>query len=170
MRSIVIFFLTLFGGFSASAQHALDFGLGASVNVGLQNEWAVQLKSQYHFNEKWSLFADYNLFFRRDVNTQNTEKYHEIALGGSYHVIHYQSIKIYTGLAYVFNDFPIQENNPDTSSLYKNSGTVNHLAKIQLLGTLPLGEKVLLFSEINLKSAGRRYDTFSFGLIYRLNS
>jgi len=169
VRKIIVVF-ALFGGFSAFAQKALDFGIGSTISIGLQDEWAVHLKSQYHFNEKWSVFTDYNLFFRRDVVAQNTENFHEFALGANYQLFNVQTLEIYGGLGYLVNNFPIQENNPDTSDLYFTTGNLNHAAEIKFLGTLPIGEKIHLFSEINFKSFGKRYDTFSFGLIYRIDN
>jgi hypothetical protein len=167
-KAIII--IALFGGFSALAQKALDFGLGATISIGLQDEWAVHLKSQYHFNKKWSAFADYNLFFRRDVIAQNTENFHELGLGVNYQLFNIQTLEIYGGLGYLVNNFPIQDNNPDTSDFFITTGNSNHAAEIKFLGTLPIGDKIFIFSEINFKSFGKRYDTFSFGLIYRIEN
>ena len=63
LKSTVLFIVTLFGGFSAFSQKAIDFGLGATISTGLQDEWAIHLKSQYHFHTKWNTYGEYNLFF-----------------------------------------------------------------------------------------------------------
>ena len=168
LKKVFVILITLLGGFSCYAQKSIDFGLGTSVSIGFQNEWALQLKSQYHFQEKWALYADYNLYFRRDVEAQNTEKYHEFGLGANYKIISFSNIDLYGGAGYLVNNFPIQNNNPDTSNLYFTTGSLNHSAQLKLAGTYPLGKKTLIYSELNIKSLGRRYDTFAFGLIYRL--
>ena len=165
-----LFILSLFiGGFSAFSQQAVDFGLGANISTGLQDEWGVHLKSQYHLNEKWNLYGEYNLFFRRDVIAQNTETYHAFGLGANYQIFQVSTANIYAGLGYVANNFPIDERNPDTTELFVSTGNINHAANLKLMGILPLGEHLHLFAEYNIRSFGKRYDTFTFGFIYRLS-
>lgn len=165
----ILLIIALFGGFTAFSQKAIDFGLGATISTGLQDEWGIHLKSQYHFNEKWSTYAEYNLFFRRDVIAQNTETYHGFGVGANYQLMKISTVKIYTGLGYTANNFPIDKQNPDTSNLFFTTGSLNHAAQLKFLGTLPLGERLHLFAEYNIRTFGKRYDTFTFGFIYRLS-
>ena len=169
LKSTVLFIVTLFGGFPAFSQKAIDFGLGATISTGLQDEWAIHLKSQYHFHTKWNTYGEYNLFFRRDVIAQNTETYHAFGVGVNYQLWEVSTAKIYTGLGYTANNFPIDKRNPDTSKLFASTGNLNHAAQLKFLGTLPLGEHLHLFAEYNITSFGKRYDTFTFGFIYRLS-
>ncbi len=152
-----------------SAQ-AFDFGGGATVSVGLQDEWAVNMRAQYHQDRAWSYLAAYNLFFRRDVTTQNTETFSEFGASVNYKLLTIEPITILGGLGYTLNNFEMRKNHPDTSNLFFETGNFNHGAELKFLGYLPIGKAFRLFAEFNLKSFGRRYDSFTFGLVYRIQA
>ncbi|HET8838547.1 MAG TPA: hypothetical protein VFM82_06075, partial [Flavobacteriaceae bacterium] len=153
---------------SASQTPSFDFGPGAVISVGFQEEWAMNVRAQYHTGKKWVYLAEYNLFFRRDVASQNTETFGEVALTANYELFEFQGVSIYGGIGYTVNSFIINEHDPDTSNLYLAGGRFNHGAQLKFLGILPLGDRIKLFSDLNLKSFGRRYDTFSFGVLYSI--
>lgn len=135
--------------------------------MGFQEEWAVGVRAHFH-QEKWSYLGEYNLFFRRNITAQNTETFSEVAIGANYYLTKLLGFSIYAGLGYVGNNFDINENDPDTSNLYLESGSFNHGAQLKFLGNLPLSQRVKLYAEMNFKSFGRRYDTFAFGLLYSI--
>lgn len=147
---------------------SFDFGAGAIISVGFQEEWGVDIRAHFHTNEKLSFSGAYNLFFRRDVTSQNTETFNEVALNVNYKLMEIIAISIFGGVGYVGNNFEMNHRDLDTSKLYFESGNINHGAQIKFLGTLPLGTHINIFAEMNLKSFGRRYDTFAFGLVYRI--
>lgn len=146
---------------------AFDFGAGTAISVGFQDEWAVGVRTHYHWN-RWSGLAEYNLFFQRDATSQNTAHFNEIALGVNYYLTGILGISVSAGLGYVGNNFDLNENDPDTSTLYFKSGNFNHGAQLKLLGNIPLGKRIKIYAEMNFKSFGRRYDTFAFGLLYSI--
>lgn len=164
-----VFLILLLFSNLLSAQ-AIDFGGGATLSVGLQDEWAVNMRAQYHEEKQWSYLAEYNLFFRRDVTTQNTETFSEFAASINYQLLEFGKISILGGLGYTANNFEMNKKDPDASNLFFETGKLNHGAQLKFLGFLPLGKAFKLFAELNLKSFGRRYDTFTFGLIYRIQT
>lgn len=147
---------------------SFDFGAGAIISVGFQEEWGVDVRAHYHHTEKWGFSGEYNIFFRRDVTSQNTETFNEITLNANYKLMEIVGISIFGGLGYTGNNFDLNDRDPDTSTLYFESGNFNHGAQIKLLGNMPIGTHVKIFAEMNLKSFGRRYDTFVFGLLYSI--
>ncbi len=153
---------------STAQTPSFDFGPGAVVSVGFQEEWALDVRAQYGSGKKWTYLAEYNLFFRRDVTAQNTETFGEIALTANYELFKISGISFSGGIGYTVNSFNMNERDPDTSNLFFESGRYNHGAQLKFLGILPLGDRIKLFSDLNLKSFGRRYDTFSFGLLYSI--
>ena len=155
-------------GKTAAQNPSFDFGPGAVISVGFQDEWALDVRTHYRAREKWIFSGEYNLFFRRDVTSQNTESFTEIALTANYKLFDISGISVYGGIGYTGNNFDVNESDPDTSTLYFETGNINHGAQIKFLGILPLGKRIKLFSELNLKSFGRRYDTFAFGLLYSI--
>lgn len=166
---LFVFCSCLFFFGKATAQTAsLDFGAGAVISVGFQDEWGIGVRSHYHTNEKWGFSGEYTIFFRRDVTAQNTETFNEVLVSANYKLMEILGVSIFGGLGYTGNNFELNERDPDTSTLYLESGNFNHGAQIKFLGNLPLGTHMKLFAEMNLKSFGRRYDTFAFGLLYSI--
>lgn len=154
---------------NATAQiPSIDFGTGAVISVGFQEEWAIGLRAKYHSRKKWSYLGEYNLFFRRDVTAQNTETFGEVALTLNHKLLKINKINIYLGIGYVANNFNMNKMDPDTSGLFIKNGNFNHGAQLKFSGNLPIGKRLKLFADLNLKSFGRRYDTFSFGLLYSI--
>lgn len=153
-------------GFFGNAQQALDFGVGSSISVGLQEEWSVNLRGGYEY-DRWNFVGEYDLFFRRDVTTQNTETYTGIGVSGNYRILEISAINVFGGFGYTGNNFPMDKRNPNTTNIWVSSGDFNHGFELKFIGVLPLG-KLQLFSAMNFKSFGRRYDTFTFGLLYSI--
>ena len=153
---------------STAQTPSIDFGPGAVISVGFQEEWALDVRAQYQTAKKWNFSGEYNLFFRRDVTSQNTETFGEIAFTANRELFRIFGIDIFWGIGYVANDFEMNENDPDTSNLFFESGRFNHGAQLKFSGILSWGDRIKLFSDLNLKSFGRRYDTFSFGLLYSI--
>ena len=169
MKKIFLLFgFCIFFFQNATAQRAFDFGAGAVISVGFQEEWGVDVRGHYHINENWGFSGEYNLFFRRDVTAQNTETFSEITLNANYKLMEIMGISVFGGIGYAANNFDMNDRDPDTSKLYFETGKYNHGAQIKFLGNLPLGKHIKVFAELNLKSFGRRYDTFAFGLLYSI--
>lgn len=168
LRLLLFFLLLLWSFGEAKAQFSsFDFGAGTAISVGYQDEWALGVRAHYH-QEGWSYLGEYNLFFRRDVTSQNTHTFNEIAVSANYYLTDLFGISIFSGLGYVGNNFDINENDPDTSKLYVESGNFNHGLQLKFLGNIAFSARVKLYAEINFKSFGRRYDTFAFGLLYSI--
>ncbi|HET8809659.1 MAG TPA: outer membrane beta-barrel protein [Flavobacteriaceae bacterium] len=167
-KYLLLFGFCVFFFENSIAQRAFDFGGGALISVGFQEEWGVDVRAHYHTNEKWGFSGEYNLFFRRDVTSQNTETFSEITLNVNYKLMEIVGISVFGGLGYTGNNFDMNQRDPDSSNIYFETGNFNHGAQIKFLGNLPLGKSVKLFAELNLKSFGRRYDTFVFGLLYSI--
>lgn len=165
--SFLILICCLLGIFKVNAQDALDFGLGAAISVGYQDEWAADLRMGYEHNS-WNYLAEYNLFFRRDVTSQNTDTYNEIGLSLNYKLIDFSEIHIFGGLGYVGTNFPLNKKDPGATNLFFKTGNFKNGFQVKFFGFLPFNGRLKLFSEMNFKSFGRRYDTFAFGLLYRI--
>lgn len=167
-KLLFLYCCILFLGKASAQTASLDFGAGAIISVGFQDEWGIGIRSHYHTHEKWGFSGEYNIFFRRDVTAQNTETFKEVVVSANYKLMEILGVSIFGGLGYTGNNFELNERDPDTSTLYLESGNFNHGAQLKLLGNLPLGTHMKLFAEMNLKSFGRRYDTFAFGLLYSI--
>ncbi|PKP26363.1 MAG: hypothetical protein CVU03_03800 [Bacteroidetes bacterium HGW-Bacteroidetes-2] len=158
--------LCFFSNRSFGQQDTFDFGVGPFISVGLQQEWAIQLRAGYHTFHKFYYLAEYSSYFRR--NKGNNEQFSEIGLSVNYPIFKILRIKVFGGLGYVLYLEPINKSGSDTTTFFINSGDVSHGLQLKFNGRLPLSERLYLFAEYNFKSFGKRFDTFGFGLLYSI--
>lgn len=158
--------LSFFSNRSYGQQDAFDFGVGPFISVGLQQEWAAQLRAGYHTFHKFYYLAEYSSYFRR--NQGNNEQFSEIGISANYPMFTILGIKVFGGLGYVLYLEPINKSGSDTTTFFISSGDANHGLQLKFNGRLPLSEHLFLFMEYNFKSFGKRFDTFGFGLLYSI--
>lgn len=146
---------------------SIDFGLGAVISVGLQEEAGFDVRFQYTNPTKIkTVIAEYNRFFVKEF--ENTEVYNELAASYNLRLFHWETLSITAGVGYVVNDYQVLSRARDTSNLFFSTGDVNHAGFLKLRGLYNITTPIHVFAELNLKSFGKRYDTFIFGLTYSL--
>jgi len=172
MKKLVIFLLCIssFEGFSQDLIYdhgSIDFGLGAIISVGLQEEVGFDIRFQYTSSSKKTTYiAEYNRFFIKEF--ENTEVYNEFGVSYNLRLIHWEGLSITGGVGYVGNDYEVLSRAEDTSNLFFSTGNFNHAAALKLRGLYNITTPIHVFVELNLKSFGKRYDTVIFGLTYSL--
>ncbi|TGV01491.1 hypothetical protein [Flavivirga rizhaonensis] len=165
-------FLTLiwfvcFCSFSQDYENgSVDFGVGAAISVGLQEEVGFDMRLQYQPSTKKSTYiAEYNRFFVKEF--ENTEVYNEFGITYNIRLMHWNALSITGGVGYIGNDYKILSRAEDTSSLFFSTGNFNHAAALKFRGLYDINP-IQVFVEFNLKSFGKRYDTVILGLTYSL--
>ncbi|MFD2565324.1 hypothetical protein [Aquimarina rubra] len=145
----------------------IDFGLGAVISVGLQEEVGFDIRFQYtSSSRKTTYVAEYNRFFIKEL--ENTRAFNDVGLSYNLRLIQWESLSITGGIGYVGNDYEVLSRAEDTSNLFFSTGNFNHGVGLKFRGLYNITNPIHLFVELNLKSFGRRYDTFGFGLTYSL--
>lgn len=146
---------------------SIDFGLGVAISVGLQEEIGFDIRAQYTSANKITAYIlEYNRFFRKYA--ENTEVYNEFAVSYNARLWDWERFNITGGVGYIGNDYIILNKAEDTSGLFFTTGNFNHGAQFKLRGIYRVDTSIHLFVEGNLKSFGRRYDSFIFGVTYAL--
>ena len=146
---------------------SVDFGLGAVISVGLQEEAGFDIRFQYTNSTKIkAVIAEYNRFFVKEF--ENTQVYNELAASYNLRLFNWETLSITAGVGYVVNDYKVLSRARDTSTLFFSTGDVNHAGFLKLRGLYNITTPIHVFVELNLKSFGKRYDTFIFGLTYSL--
>lgn len=146
---------------------SIDLGVGAIISIGLQEEVGFDIRSQYTTStKKTSYIAEYNRFFIRE--SENREVHNEISLSYNKQLFHWETLSLTAGVGYVGNDYEVLSRAEDTSGLFFSTRNFNHGAELKFRGLYDINTSIQLFVELNLKSFGRRYDTFAFGLTYSL--
>ncbi len=169
LNKLLLFSVLLFSSnvFSQYENGSIDFGLGAVISVGLQEEVGFDIRFQYTSQtQKDSYIAEYNRYFIKEF--ENTEVYNELGVSYNIRLIHWETLSITGGLGYVGNDYRVLSRAEDTSNLFFSTGNFNHGAVLKFRGLYHLTTPIHIFAELNLKSFGRRYDTFAFGITYSL--
>lgn len=146
---------------------SIDFGLGAVISVGLQEEVGFDIRFQYTSSSKKATYiAEYNRFFIKEL--ENTRAFNDMGLSYNIRLVQWEHLSITGGIGYVGNDYEVLSRAEDTSNLFFSTGNFNHGAGLKFRGLYNIITPVHIFVELNLKSFGRRYDTFAFGLTYSL--
>ncbi|GAA3522143.1 hypothetical protein GCM10022393_40850 [Aquimarina addita] len=164
----LVFFLFYWISYTQQFEHgSVDFGLGAVISVGLQEEVGFDIRFQYTTpNQKNTYLTEYNRFFVREL--ENTEVYNEFGITYNIRLIHWESLSITGGAGYIGNDYRVLSRAEDTSSLFFTTGNFNHAAFLKFRGLYQVTNPIHVFAEFNLKSFGKRYDTVILGLTYSL--
>lgn len=165
---VTTFFLSLFVTHAQQYEHgSIDFGLGAVISVGLQEEVGFDVRFQYtSATERNTYIAEYNRFFIKEVN--NTDVYNEVGFSYNIRLIHWESLSITGGVGYIGNDYQVLNRAEDTSRLFFSTGNFNHAVLLKFRGLYRITDPIHIFVEFNLKSFGKRYDTVILGLTYSL--
>ncbi|WP_223148895.1 hypothetical protein [Aquimarina sp. RZ0] len=163
--------IALFSAYAMFSQQyesgSVDFGVGAVISVGLQEEVGFDIRFQYTSpTQKTTYIGEYNRYFIKEF--ENTEVYNELAFSYNIRLIHWETLSITGGIGYVGNDYRVLARAEDTSNLFFSTGDINHGAALKFRGIYNITTPIHIFAELNLKSFGKRYDTFAFGLTYSL--
>ncbi|MHA7058230.1 hypothetical protein ACWGOQ_0013490 [Aquimarina sp. M1] len=146
---------------------SVDFGLGAVISVGLQEEVGFDIRFQYTTSTKISTYiVEYNRFFIKEF--ENTEVYNDLGISYNVRLLNWQRLSVTAGIGYVGNDYEVLSRAEDTSNLFFSTGSFNHGAGLKFRGLYHINTPIHIFIELSLKSFGKRYDTFAFGLTYSL--
>ncbi len=160
------------GLYTASAQYdpgATNFGLVASKSFGLENEIALGGRIEYAFNCYTTFIGEYNRTFAVGAD-EDYEGFNELALGVNLIMFNWYPTTITAGIGYMGNDSKEFEAIEDDAFLGFRTGNFNHGAQIKLRALHQVSIPVHIFAEINVKSLGRRYDTFLVGFSYDFNA
>ena len=176
----VSFYLLIFVLLSLGTAHAqfdrglVDFGLGGVISVGVQEETGFDVRLQYTSVNKRNVYiAEYNRFYSRlarveDRRSDIPESFNEFGFSYTTRIVCLKPVTFFGGIGYVANDYEVLSNARDTSNLFIQGDSYNHGLQIKLRGVYTFLEKLNIFSEINFKSFGRRYDTVVLGISYSL--
>ena len=166
---VIIVLIPVFTFSQHCERASVDFGLGVIISVGLQEEVGFTIRSQYTTSsQKTRYIAEYNRYFIKEL--ENTEVYNELGFTYNLRLVDWETISVSGGIGYIGNNYEILNIAEDTSKLFFSTGSFNHGAELKFRGMYKrIAMPVAVFVELNLKSFGRRYDTFAFGLTYSLS-
>ncbi len=160
------------GTYTASAQYdpsAVNYGLVAVKSFGLENEIAVGARIEYAFNCYTTFIGEYNRTFA--INAKDGyEGFNEFALGVNLIMFNWYPTTITAGIGYMGNDSDEFERIENDAFLGFRTGNFNHGAQIKIRALHQISTPVHIFAELNVKSLGRRYDTFLVGFSYDFNA
>ncbi|MFL1895983.1 hypothetical protein ACJRPK_09795 [Aquimarina sp. 2-A2] len=147
--------------------NSLNFGVAINKNFGLASELGIGVRVEYAPN----CFTTYMGEFNRQIliNPDEEERrtgYNEVAVGVNLILFNWYPTTITAGIGYVGNDEPGLDERLDKAFLVIQSGNFNHGAQIKLRALYQLTIPIHIYAELNIKSLGRRYDTFVIGFNY----
>ncbi len=158
--------------YTTSAQYdpsATNYGLVASKSFGLSNEIALGARVEYAFNCYTTFMGEYNRTFAIGAE-DDYEEFNELALGVNLIMFNWYPTTITAGIGYVGNDSDEFEAIEEDAFLGFRTGNFNHGAQIKIRALHQVSIPVHIFAELNVKSLGRRYDTFLVGFSYDFNA
>ncbi|MEW7292615.1 hypothetical protein [Aquimarina sp. 2304DJ70-9] len=168
MKKILFSILALFFAIHSAAQYdpgAVNYGVVAIKNFGLENEAGLGARVEYAFNCYTTFIGEYNRSFA--IGAEDTyEGYNELAIGVNLILFNWYPTTITAGMGYIGNDSGIFEDIEDQAFLGIRAGNFNHGAQIKIRALHQVSTPVHIFAELNVKSLGRRYDTFLIGFSY----
>ena len=168
MKKIVLPLLLLLGLHNATAQYdpgAVNYGFVGIKSFGLQNEVGLGARVEYAFNCYTTFIGEYNRAFAIGAEG-DYEGFNELAFGVNLILFNWYPTTITAGMSYIGNDSSFFEEIEDEAFLGIRSGNFNHGAQIKLRALHQISVPVHIFAELNVKSLGRRYDTFLIGFSY----
>lgn len=158
--------------YTASAQYdpsAVNYGLVAVKSFGLENEIAVGARIEYAFNCYTTFMGEYSRTFA--INAEDDyEGFNEFALGVNLIMFNWYPTTITAGIGYMGNNSDEFERIENDAFLGFRTGNFNHGAQIKIRALHQVSIPVHIFAELNVKSLGRRYDTFLVGFSYDFNA
>ncbi len=144
---------------------ATNYGLVAAKSFALENELAIGGRVEYAFNCYTTFMGEYNRTFALGADKEY-EGFNELALGVNLILFNWYPTTITAGMGYVGNDSSIFRDIEDEAFLGFSTGNFNHGAQIKIRALHQISTPVHIFAELNVKSLGRRYDTFLIGFSY----
>ncbi len=172
MNKILLLILLLCTTFTSYAQYdpsATNYGLVVSKSFGLENEIAIGARVEYAFNCYTTFIGEYNRTFAIGAE-DDYEGFNEFALGVNLIMFNWYPTTITAGIGYMGNDSDEFEDIEDDAFLSFRTGNFNHGAQIKIRALHQISIPVHIFAELNVKSLGRRYDTFLVGFSYDFNA
>ncbi|EZH72900.1 hypothetical protein ATO12_22490 [Aquimarina atlantica] len=168
MRRILLLTSLLCIPYISSAQYdpgATNYGFAAAKSFGLENELALGARIEYAFNCYTTFLGEYNRSFAIGAD-EEYEGYNELAIGVNLILFNWYPTTITAGIGYVGNDSEEFEAIEEDAFLGFRTGSFNHGAQIKIRALHQISIPVHIFVELNVKSLGRRYDTFMVGFSY----
>jgi len=148
---------------------AINYGVVGVKSFGAANEIGLGVRLEYAPNCYTTYMGEYNRLF--SIGSEETvEGYNELAIGVNLILFNWYPTTITAGFGYVGNDSSVFEEIEDDAFIAFTSGNLNHGAQIKLRALYHLTIPVHIFAELNIKSLGRRYDTFLLGISYDFNA
>ncbi|WP_108866275.1 hypothetical protein [Aquimarina aquimarini] len=172
MKRILFLIIPIFISNTISAQYdpgATNYGFIAAKNLGAANELTLGGRVEYAFNCYTTFIGEYNRSFTISA-TDAYEGYNELAVGVNLILFNWYPTTITAGMGYIGNDSSFFETIEDEAFLGIRTGNFNHGGQIKLRALHQITIPVHIFAELNIKSLGRRYDTFLIGFSYDFNA
>lgn len=172
MKRILVLILLSCISYTSFSQYdpgATNYGLIVGKSFGEETEVAIGARIEYAFNCYTTFIGEYNRLFAIGAD-EDYEGYNELALGVNLILFNWYPTTITAGMGYVGNDSSIFENIEDEAFLGFRTGNFNHGAQIKIRALHQISTPVHIFAEFNVKSLGRRYDTFLIGFNYDFNA
>jgi len=169
----ILFILFLFcSTLTMTAQYdpgVTNYGLVAAKSFGLVNEVSVGARIEYAFNCYTTFIGEYNRAIVIGEDERH-EGFNELALGVNLIMFNWFPTTITAGMGYVGNDSIEFEAIEKDAFLGFRTGAFNHGAQIKIRALHYIADPLHIYAEVNVKSLGRRYDTFVIGFNYDFNA
>jgi len=144
---------------------AFNYGIIGAKSFGAASEIGVGARIEYASNCYTTFLGEYNRFFSLE-SEEDGGAYNELALGVNLILFNWYPTTITAGIGYAGNDSPNFKDVEKEAFLAFRTGSFNHGAQIKLRALHQISIPVHIFAELNIKSLGRRYDTFFIGFSY----
>ncbi|SEL80258.1 hypothetical protein SAMN04487910_3300 [Aquimarina amphilecti] len=144
---------------------AINYGVVAVKSFSSIEEVGLGVRIEYAPNCYTTYMGEYNRLFSIGTSDE-VEGYNELALGVNLILFNWYPTTITAGFGYIGNDSSAFEEIEDDALIAFTSGDFNHGAQIKLRALHQIAVPVHIFAEFNIKSLGRRYDTFLIGFSY----
>ena len=154
--------------YAAIAQYdpvAVNYGVVTTKNLGNANELGAGVRIEYAYNCSTTYMAEYTRMFSLG-GEESADGYNELALGVNLILFNWYPTTITAGFGYVVNDSSFYQEVKGDNSIGISSGDLHHGAQIKLRALHEVTSSIHIFGELNIKSLGRRYDTFLIGFSY----
>ncbi|MBP2834190.1 hypothetical protein J8281_18475 [Aquimarina sp. U1-2] len=172
MKKMLCCILVWYYTFDSSGQYdpdAINYGIVAIKSFGLENEIALGARIEYASNCYTTFIGEYNRTFA--INATDTyQEFNEFALGVNLIMFNWYPTTITAGIGYLVNDYDEFEAIQDEAFLGFRSGDFNHGAQIKMRALYQITTPIHIFAELNVKSLGRRFDTFLVGFSYNFSA
>ncbi len=172
MKQYFLLVMTLGFSYMSYGQYdpgVTNYGLTMAKNLGLENEVSGGVRIEYAYNCFTTYIGEFNRSFA--VSPEDVyEGYNELAFGVNIIAFNWYPTTITAGMGYIGNDSSVFESIEDEAFLAFRTGDFNHGAQIKLRALYQVNSPIHIFTELNIKSLGRRYDTFLIGFSYDFNA